>query len=523
MIISQDLNTDGIIDYAYTVPRPVSGVCANGYISCAPGTWANCGYYLWVSDPSGKISDTGVPIMNLGGCYCINSSCGSSLVWSDSAIILKDLGGGVLAAIQNANFSFTITNVSTTPVTISYYGNVTGDSKTGVAELGSIAATPPLSSLQSYYANTANMNNDLNSTVQSASFNPESLYSEISGMGAGNLTPCMVNRQVSVATQQEFCDQAPFANEVNESIQHTYLKIDTGTRTSVNDCYCGNTLLVDGIGCPGLTATEVATIPAGAQKVGTFAENFFNRIQQSGWDTCSYHVLDYYDLCTRTADTFTESVTDQCTALSNDPSCSLYEETVDSVETVAAGCATGLNPLPSCNIYNGQAGPISLCRPWWAKRRSYLCKTQPAWDFSDAKQRFNAVVGSVSQNGTKLSYSDTTKSPSGTWTAAAGSGTLPATPPQSICELSCKTKTSPGSTQATVTSTVSQLRVAPSGSPDYAYKLCVNNVCPTGPGEVIVMDCQCLADFNQAFTAIQAVRLAGKDIICTSGTLKPVQ
>ena len=37
VIISQDLNTDGTIDNVHAVPSLVSGVCANGFISCNAG------------------------------------------------------------------------------------------------------------------------------------------------------------------------------------------------------------------------------------------------------------------------------------------------------------------------------------------------------------------------------------------------------------------------------------------------------------------------------------------------------
>jgi hypothetical protein len=461
--------------------------------------------------------------MTLSGCYCINNSCGSSLVWTNPSIILNTLGGGVLAAIQQANFGFTITNVSNTAVTIDYYGNVTGNSPTAQANLGNIIATPPSSTLETYFSNPTQMSNDLNGTVQSMAAIPNSLYTEISNIGNGSLTTCTINRQVSVTTQQDFCYQGPFPNELDEIIQHTYLKLDTGVKTSVNDCYCGNTLVVDGIGCPTLTATQVTTLPVGVVLLGNYAENFFNRIQISGWDICSYHDMAYYDLCTRTSDTYAESINDQCSALENDPNCSLYSETADTVQIVVAGNVTGLSPLPSCNMYTGQAGPIQLCRPWWSKQESYLCQTQPAWNFSSMQTRFNDIVGSTTKSGTSLSYSDTTLGTSGTWTASSGSGTLPTVPAAATCEFSCQTQNTVGSTQATVSGNVSELRTSPSNATDYSYKVCINNVCPTNPGEIIIQDCQCLNAFNQAFEAIQSVRLAGKDIICTSGTLHPIQ
>lgn len=120
VIVSQDLNTDGTIDNVHSVPSLVSGVCANGFISCNAGTWSNCKYYTWAADTAGRVTEAPASITDLGGCYCINSSCGSNLVWVNSAIVLKDLGGGIVNAVHTSNTSFTITNVNTDITTITY-------------------------------------------------------------------------------------------------------------------------------------------------------------------------------------------------------------------------------------------------------------------------------------------------------------------------------------------------------------------------------------------------------------------
>src|SRR6266542_3254651 len=98
VMISQDLDTDGTFDYVYTLPRPVSGVCGNGYIACDLGTWNHCQYFKWSAGPDGKVADVSASITDLGGCYCINSSCGSNLAWSNSSVVLQDVGGGIVNA-----------------------------------------------------------------------------------------------------------------------------------------------------------------------------------------------------------------------------------------------------------------------------------------------------------------------------------------------------------------------------------------------------------------------------------------
>jgi hypothetical protein len=67
LIISQDLNTDGAIDNVHTVPSLVSGVCANGFISCNAGSWSNCKYYTWAADVDGRVTEAPAFITDLGG------------------------------------------------------------------------------------------------------------------------------------------------------------------------------------------------------------------------------------------------------------------------------------------------------------------------------------------------------------------------------------------------------------------------------------------------------------------------
>jgi len=112
VILGEDLDFDGTTDYSYRLPMPVSGVCANGIISCLPGTWNDCLHYQWGADSGGKIA-------------CINSGCGNNLVWNNPEIILQDLGGGAVGAVQHANSGFTISDVRMGDMTITYYGQDT--------------------------------------------------------------------------------------------------------------------------------------------------------------------------------------------------------------------------------------------------------------------------------------------------------------------------------------------------------------------------------------------------------------
>lgn len=121
--VRTDLNMDGQTDNLYNCPVPVEGVCANGVISCTPGTWNNCTYYRWINN-NGVALEQVDSVEKLAGCYCINNSCGSNLVWNNLAQVLKDMGGGIVTTVQAGNPNLTVTSVGVDNTTISYYGQI---------------------------------------------------------------------------------------------------------------------------------------------------------------------------------------------------------------------------------------------------------------------------------------------------------------------------------------------------------------------------------------------------------------
>lgn len=127
-IVKQDLNFDGSFDYAFAVPVIISGVCANGIISCQQGTWNNCRFYNWKAQSNLKITlQERADIRGLAGCFCINQSCGSNLVWSNMDYVLTTLGGGPVAFIQEADPHVVVTSVNSSMTYIKYYGQKTSD------------------------------------------------------------------------------------------------------------------------------------------------------------------------------------------------------------------------------------------------------------------------------------------------------------------------------------------------------------------------------------------------------------
>lgn len=559
---SVDLDMDGKFDYVYQLSRPVSGVCGNGYISCTPGSWTNCKPYKWVADQNGQLSDVSAAITDLGGCYCINSSCGSSLVWNNTGIVLKDLAGGAVAAIQTANIGFMVTNVSVTPVTISYYGRFTKSAT--VASTKTTATLPPPAQIQDYYSNPGNLSSAVNNLVITSGSDPNSLYSLLNGSlsmknSAVSQKICSISRAAGINTEtqtqsntghKQLCTDHLVYMRIHKTDDYNYKLelLDTGPsgpRQAYNNCFNpggDGWHLVSDVGIPvsatvnsKLTAASftIQNMTAGGCNAGSgFVDGVLNGFDTSiqttiacpgrGAQWPSYDYSYYFEY---TTDTFKESVDDQCQALANDITCKLKEEVVDAVSTTENFNSTGLNPLPSCRDFAGSVGTMNVCRSWWQKNRTYVCQNASPWDFSDVGKRFGTVKQSLQNNNGNILFNDKIKGKDGSWIDQSNLGlsiiSIPAGEP---CEKACKTSVPIENNQVTTVGLNSTIRANNSNSKDFIYKVCVNNVCPVDQiGEVIVTDCQCNNSFAEAAAAIQSMRLAGKDTICTSGTPKPLK
>lgn len=555
VMVYQDLNMDGSIDYSYAVPRMVSGVCANGYYSCTPGTWQNCTTYRWTSDTSGRVTDTSAAMTDLGGCYCINTSCGSQLVWNNSDIILKDIGGGVVASIQRANVGFMVTNVSLGPVTIDYYGRLTGTMT--AASTSQTQTLPPPVTAQTYLDNPGNISSDTAAQIIIGQSDPTSLYGTLfnsSTNRTANVRQCQIQRVGAVNTQDvtlsnsgqgALCVEHFLDMRIHRVDDYNYeLQIlDTYRNQPHYGCNDGpGWHLVERVTIPPETVTASAVLRSAIFSMTNisgrecttgsgFVDGFLNGFDQSirtsvgCWGRSAQHPsYDWNYVFVYATDTYNESTNDTCSALASDPTCRLMEETSDGVSIVNNFQRTGLSPLPSCNNFVGGTGTMQVCRPWWLQTRKYMCTDSMNWDFTDLRTRYGAVVGSTSVSGNALNYSDLSRDNSGQWVSGSGSISLPDQPVVADCEMSCRTRAPHEDNEITMTGVTSSLRTNSTPASDYLYKVCVNGICPlTKPGEVVVDDCQCQSGFNEAATAIQALRMAGKDTICTSGESTPIQ
>jgi len=102
--VRQDTNLDGATDYSsyLNVPR-ISGVCADGVVSCDAGTWTDCRFYRWSANASGKLSLKPLATNELKECYCVNNSCASGVVSGRLLGVTRDIGAGMVDTVHGAN------------------------------------------------------------------------------------------------------------------------------------------------------------------------------------------------------------------------------------------------------------------------------------------------------------------------------------------------------------------------------------------------------------------------------------
>ncbi|MFZ5771493.1 MAG: hypothetical protein ACOY4W_08680, partial [Thermodesulfobacteriota bacterium] len=193
--VRQDLDFDGTFDYSYQPPLPISGICANGVISCDAGTWDHCRSFSWISDNAGRVGLQATAMNTLAGCYCVNMSCGSP---GNPRDMLKDLGGGVAGVVQRMKNGYSVSRVELTESMISYYGQDNSGTATG---------SMPQSA---YFKQPSAMAGDVNAEVAKQAADPDSYYSMVSTSmaergAATSLQSCSINRIATVDQVSRFC------------------------------------------------------------------------------------------------------------------------------------------------------------------------------------------------------------------------------------------------------------------------------------------------------------------------------
>lgn len=576
VIVSQDLDFSGQIDLSYQVLFAVSGVCANGVISCLPGTWEDCLHYQWATDDGGRLLLQSAQVFDLGGCYCLNNACGNNLVWQNLPLVLKDLGGGAVAALQRNFPSYALSRVDVQDSLIAYFGQ----DRTSPADTNLPAPAAGALPQTGYFSNAALILEDVNTVTTNQAADPASFHQLITALAdasiQGEKRACVQRRVIQVSEINDQCsDPLPqqILPPVIEEIAHDgtcwrnydlYRDVVTDTCQSFEDnplCRLEQEV-VDGVRThQQFNPTGLFPLPEGRFVSGSFFylntalwemtvgwENInasstqtFNDLLQG--DTLVFSIVKIAHTtpsgCQHTVVSLNVETEDGtpvgqgwdggaytiCWNIGDPYFVYPYTVPFDGTHTFkisGGGYDPGkhsLNTAFRVRLIRDSRRGETIVRPWWSKERIYLCEETSSFDFEDMKKRMAHVVSTTEETDSALAYQDLTREPDGHLAVSLHSATLPAAIALSACEPVCKTRRPRMDAQVATSGPVAEQRVDPQ-SWEFFYHACREHNCPAGPGEEILQDCQCLSEFAESATILQTLRLAGRDQVCSDGTAK---
>jgi len=462
LTIRQDTNFDGNLNYTYTSPITVSGICANGIISCDTGTWSNCGYYAWTAGISSRISLGQVPgITSLAGCYCINTSCGSTLAVDNQEQILKDLGGGVVGIIQGGNPQLTISRVENIAPNFKYYGQKTS----------SAGALYPDSGSTPYYGGAPNPETYYNPTSDT-----------LSGVGISEATAQAGDDSSFFSSLTKTKNQIADAKTIKSCSKNRRVEIDPGdnphmaiidTCTSLDTAGC--TLYEETLCSYGLNDC-VISVKQGIQTGATPSDNLLSLESPYSGAFWTFSA---------TGSTISYSYLSSTGNLSSGPD---HWWNIKRKFMCDSGHDINTNDypmIPPSTSYAGKAG---------VERASHT--------------RSNALL-----TGDVMVYEDYDPA---TGTSIARGVSLQPGDPASPCDKSCKVQLQSTSTEVGTEGKTSDYQHAVD-SITTIYKPCdPTDTCDLEPGETLIQDCACTNDFPEAAAAMMMIEKASKDMICSA-------
>ncbi|MDO3380351.1 hypothetical protein [Geoalkalibacter halelectricus] len=579
VIAGQDTNFDGNLDYSYQVPVPVSGVCANGLISCTPGTWENCQYYVWQANEQGRVSLAATEVFSVGGCYCVNNDCGNGLVWANLPVILKDVGGGAVGAIQRTSPRLAISRVEVEGTTIVYYGQDT--SRVTDSEGGTSSVEGSSNQVEQYYSNPATLTADAQANMLSQASDPESLYHSMVSLSdasaaRGERRTCNMARTILIQEVTTSCDDPlpsnylpPVIESENEAgCQKTYdvwqdaYNDGCSTYEQNSSCRLEKEVVDQVTTYEFFNPTGLSPLPSSREFLGSYyhlntvlfeshslSGNHFNhavdvtlndllegdtlvfsnvKLWHSTGSGCQ-HTHGHLGVMSLPDETVLHSKTEggAVTVCWNiGTSWQIYDYTVPSDGTHSFRIFGGAYDPGSHSlsfqyavrlIRDTRRGDVFV-RPWWQKQATYFCEDVAPYNFDDIRRRTRSITESTERSGGTVSYTDERKS-DGNWVTGAGSFTVSGWNDVGECENVCKTRKPRESTEVSVSGHEQEYRESIT-TWDFFYRPCDGAICPAEEGEEIIQSCQCINEFAEAATVMQVLRLAGEDTICSSGEAK---
>lgn len=540
--IARDTNLDGTVDSTSKLPVPVSGICANGVVSCQPGSWNGCSFYRWDVDERQALKLTAVDMPKLAGCYCINNSCGANLAWGNMPSVLRDLGGGMIGALTTADPRYGVAEAVIDGPAIRYVGA----QSTACSSNSSLPQT-------AYRSNPATIASD----AYSASTN-SGVFQALKGSAIGTGTSlqyrhCTIERRVTVLK--------PAAEDIISRTSGGYSTIQNGSSfdflmgSPADNSLAGGscTLLdfrmtlhvtdpdrivdarlteffaddwaqvrIDGqlVGSGPSPWTSMGLPPSKCELKKTFYA--FPNLDLKPWLTAGDHEVWLRVAVAEGGEGFAqvhvdvdnsckalEQLVDGCGSTASDPQCKLDTELVDGVQTWINGVATGLRPLPQTRILGGPACPTDLTRDFFLKDRTYRCSV------NDVARPGTSRGTYIIDHSTETMLADRSRQSDGSFASTTRPFSLPDRGSVPACEPVCKTRAPKANSDAAPDGVVGAKQNVPTGYDTFFHACTPNNQCPAGPGEEVVSGCGCLDDFPEAVVMMQTVRLAGADMVCT--------
>ncbi|MGE6692721.1 MULTISPECIES: hypothetical protein [Sphingobium] len=545
--VARDSNLDGSFDQNLTLPIPVSGICANGVLSCDPGSWNNCTPFKWDVSSAGDLKLAQVPLTDLSACYCINASCGSNLVLGNLNSVLKDLGGGVIGALTTADPRIGVAQTSIEGPVIRYIGAQT----TACTSSPSVSAT-------TYLANPTAIAGDASATAQGSSVFQTLAGSPSASGKAQETRACTIAREINISDPNFDAVIARSGGRSTLAVSPTVARFQmgspgekslTGGRCSIFEFQMTLTvgdrdrlrgvrlvryyaddwaqITVDGtLVASGPQSWTGAGLPPGNCEQG----RIFTRTP--GTDLLPFMTPGAHEIRMRVAVadeggalaeieaeiddscSVDERLVDLCSPYAQDQDCRLILEEVDGVETFRNGVNTGLKPLAQTRRFGAGQCSYQFTRDFFERRRRYACVTDSAALAEPDLTRSAYII----DHSTETLLADRTASSDGTISTSTREFSLPDRGSVPACEPVCKTRAPKVNSDVAVSGAVGAAQNDPAGWNSFYHSCTADNVCPLGEGEELVTACGCLDDFPEAAVMMQTVRLAGSDLACTAGT-----
>ncbi|WP_066602870.1 hypothetical protein [Sphingobium cupriresistens] len=546
LTITRDKDLDGSFDSSLTVPMPISGICANGIISCEAGTWKQCNAFKWDVSAAGDLKLTQADLSDLSGCYCVNASCGSNLVSGNLSSVLKDLGGGVIGALTTADPRIGVSQASIEGPVIRYVGAQT-----------TACTTSPSVSATAYRAEPNAISSDAYDASQASSVFT-ALSASAAGSGKSELTSsCTIEREITVKswdyddilavsgsiTSVTSCGANcrryqirgagscgatppiytatfdPVAPDRIVSARIVEMGADDWVQARVNGEIVGYAGKRQWLGT-GLPTGDcrisddpwynrnpidiTAQMKAGATTVGA-------RVRGGGGGNWGYVTVE---VNVDTACEVSERLVDLCAGYGANGACRLIAEDVDGVETVRNGVNTGLKPLPQTRLFGTGSCTYQYARDFFLRSRRYSCITDRAGQSQPDLSRAAYII----DHSTETMIADRIEAADGSVSATTRAFSMPDRPTVSSCEAICKTRAPKANSGVAPDGAVAQRQNDPTGWDSFYHICSTDSVCPLGEGEEIVSGCGCIDDFPEAVVMMQTVRLAGSDLACTAAS-----